>query len=194
MTKSKNPVLLFCTLLSCFLISCINPLTKNQLNIINCLNIGDTLIFKAETGARDTMVISEKGTYIEKLNPIFGNTWYRPQNAFIKFYNTNRDTGQFYEMVHIRAGRTPSLPNEITLNMRTFYCFMSITNDSMGKPETEPIEVNGKVYNNYFIHSSYCPDCPTENDSCDIEKLYWSIEKGPLMYIDIKKQKWIRIK
>lgn len=194
MLKRRLYIFTICTLTFSWLISCKIPLTENQLKIIDFVNKGDTLIFQADNGNRDTMIISDKGTYLQELNPIFGNTWYRPENAFIKFYNTNRDKGQFYDLVHIYGGRTPSQPDRVTIDIRTYYCFLSETNDSLGTRQSEPIDINGKTYSDYYIRTSYCSDCPVEKDSCDIEKLYWSLEKGPLMYIDIKKQKWTRVK
>lgn len=163
-------------------------MTEDQLKIIEFANIGDTLIFETDNGNRETKIISDKGTYLQKLNPIFGNTWFRPENAFIRAGDNH-----FQDLVHIYGGMTPSDPDRIMIQMKGL-CFLSETNDSLGKRISIPLIINGVTYTDYFILKNFCQTCPVDKDSCDIEKLYWSLEQGPLMYIDIKKQKWMRVK
>jgi len=193
----KNKILFVITCL--LLNSCVIPLTDEQLRIIDCVNVGDTLIFRADNGKRDTMVITEKKIYLQELNPIFGNTWYRPQNAVVRFYNTDRKAlnlsnelvPSIQDLIHIRGGRMPSDSAKITINIRSFMCFMSETRNNLGEEIFKPIEINGEIYSGYFIRTSINPD---KNRDCSIEKLYWHFGKGPLMYVDVNNQKWERIR
>ena len=201
MLKDKNIIYIKITFFVCFLLnSCTIPLTEEQLKIIDCVNVGDTLIFQANSGECDTMVISDKKIYLQELNPIFGNTWYRPQNAVVKFYSINRDNGQTftngewvtstYDLIHIYGGRTPSDSAKITIDIRYFNSF---TYNNLGEEIFEPVEINGETYSGYFILTGNCPDY-VPKDSCDIQKLYWHLDKGLLKYVNIKKQEWTRIK
>jgi hypothetical protein len=181
-------------LISLISLSCKIPITHDQEEIITPFSVGDTLIFSSTKSLKDTIVICEKSKYFEELNPIFGNTFYRPENAYVKFYNTKEGKEFVHDLVHIYGGSTPSDSARIVIEMRAYYCFLSETNTDLGKKVNMPLEINGKIYNDYYVRTPHCEDCPVEKDSCDIVQLYWNLSKGPLKYVDIRNDTWSRVK
>lgn len=181
-----------CMLIFSCITSCVIPLTEEQLKIIDCVNKGDTLIFQAGNGNRDTLVISDKGNYLQKLNPIFGNTWYRPQNAFINYYTVGRDNNMVSSLIHIYNGRTPSAEDRILVSIKADYCFLTDTSAITETTRERLITIKNKTYKNYCILTPLCHDC--SDDSSAIDSLFWSLDIGPLMYTDRSGKTWERIR
>ena len=111
----------------------------------------------------------------------------------MKYYTTKQGKDFVYDLIHIYGGETPE-DARIVISMRTFYCFLSETRGDLGKKTTYPISIADKIYNNYYIRTPECDNCQLEKDSCNINKLFWDIKKGPLQYIDVKNDVWTRVK
>ena len=173
--------------------SCKISISDEQLDFLNIAQIGDTLIFCCDSINCDTLIISEKEIYYENLNPIFGNTFYKPQNASLNFYRPKDKKNLKSSLIQIWGKSTPKDSSKIVISLFYSHWFISESYTDLGKSIDKNIWVNGKEFGNNFIRTDISPEL-THNDSTDLKSLTWNSKIGPVEYVDIHNRIWKRVK
>ena len=173
--------------------SCKIPLTDEQLDFLNVAQIGDSLIFCCDSVNCDTLIISDKEIYYENLNPIFGNTFHKPQNASLNFYHPEDKDNLKSSLIQIWGKSTPKDSSKIVISLFYSHWFISESYTNLGKSIDKEIWVNGNEYGNNFLRTHSSPEL-IHNDSTDLKSLIWNRKIGPIEYVDIHKRIWKRTK